>query len=88
MAWYKCGGGSSAEDGNDIAYPVVSPSNEDKLYKESDVNAIALAIGENNLKIADMADAINDKRGGLLVCSGSMDYINTPIEIVEYTVVS
>lgn len=64
MTWYRAGGGSNAENGNDITYPVASPSGEDKLYSEDDINAIALAIGQS-LKVSEMAIAITQMSGGL-----------------------
>ena len=64
MAWYRGGGGSNAEDGNDIIYPVVDPTQDDKLYSEADINNIALAIGQS-LKVSEMADAVAHMSGGL-----------------------
>ena len=67
MAWIRSNKkGSSAEDGNDIYYPVVSPSASNKLYKESDVSAIATAIGKGTMKISEMASAISSMGGGLI----------------------
>lgn len=64
MTWYRCGGGSNAEDGNDITYPVPTPSQDNKLYSEADVNAIALALGLS-LKVSEMATAVQSMTGGL-----------------------
>lgn len=65
MAWYRCGGGGgTAEDGNNITYPVVNPSSENKLYAEDDIDAIAVALGQS-LKVSDMAQAILGIAGGL-----------------------
>lgn len=59
MGFYACSGGGTgnAEDGNDIIYPVATPSEGNKLYIEKDVSAIAYALGES-LKISEMADAV------------------------------
>lgn len=66
MGWVRCGGGSNAEDGNDIYYPVVSPSDDNKLYKESDISAIATAVGRGALKVSEMATVISGMSGGLI----------------------
>ena len=64
MAWYRSGGGSNAEDGNNTTYPVAEPTQENKLYSEDDINNIALAIGQS-LKVSEMATAISQMSGGL-----------------------
>ena len=81
MAWYRGGGGSGAEDGNDITYPVPSPSNDDKLYSEADINAIALALGMS-VKVSEMAAAVQSMTGGLhatrcIVHSGTYTEVNS-----------
>ena len=74
MAFYRCSGGSSTtyEDGNDIYYPIGSPSQDDKLYKEADVSAIAYALGRS-LKISEMAGAVTTivEQGGIINYSGT-----------------
>ena len=64
MAWYRGGGGSGAEDGNDITYPVAQPSQDNKLYSEDDINNIALALGQS-VKVSEMANAVAHLSGGL-----------------------
>jgi len=58
MAFYGCGGNSKYEDGNDIYYPVAMPTTEDKLYQETYINDIGVAIGFH-LKVSEMPEAIN-----------------------------
>lgn len=55
--WDEHTGGAIYEDGNDIYYPISDPSQENKLYKEADVSAIAYALGQT-LKISEMAGAV------------------------------
>ena len=64
MTWYRCGGGSNAEDGNDITYPVAQPSQDNKLYSKEAINNIALALGQS-LTVSEMADAVTHLSGGL-----------------------
>ena len=59
----ECANGGYA-DGNNIVYPVALPTSTNKLYKESDVNAIAVAIGKS-LKISEMAEEVRGLSGGL-----------------------
>lgn len=51
-------GGAYAPDGNDIAYPVALPSQDNKLYKEADISAIATAIDNGEMTVSSMAGAI------------------------------
>ena len=46
--WDENTGGAIYDDGNDIYYPIGSPSQGNKLYKEADVSAIASALGKLN----------------------------------------
>lgn len=68
-------------DGNEIIYPIENPSQMSKLYKEADISAIAYALGRP-LKVSEMASAIQPS-DLLVVCSGSMDYIDADFDIVE-----
>ncbi len=81
MAWYRGGGGSNAEDGNDITYPVAQPSQDNKLYSEEDINNIALALGQS-VKVSEMANAVVHLSGGLhatrcIVHSGTYTEVNS-----------
>ena len=62
MAFYRCSGGSSTtyEDGNDIYYPIGSPSQD------------AYALGRS-LKISEMAGAVTTivEQGGIINYSGT-----------------
>ena len=90
MAWVPADrSGESYPDGNDIVYPVGSPSLDNKLYVEKDVSDIAYALGKR-LKISEMADAIETvvESNGLFIFQGSAVYINMNIQIYEYEVIS
>lgn len=84
MSWVPANGGKVYPDGNDILYPVVSPSDENKLYVEEDVSNIALALGKR-LKVSEMADAIEKvvESDGLFPYRGSIDHLDMNIQIVE-----
>lgn len=82
MAWYKAGG--SADDGNELLYPVARPSSEDKLYSEMSIQNIALAIGIRNITVSEMADAIRSMVGGLNateVVITSATYTSSDLEV-------
>lgn len=81
MSWVPAEGGKTYPDGNDTEYPVLSPSNDNKLYKESDVNAIALALGQT-LTISEMAGAV-PTTDILRTCYGSCNYIPIDFDVVE-----
>ena len=85
MSWVPAEGGKTYPDGNDTEYPVLSPSNDNKLYKESDVNNIALAIGDSDLKVADMASAISSMSGNHLLCQfgGNIRHVDMGIHVYE-----
>lgn len=76
--WDKSAGGPTYDDGNDIVYPVMFPSASNKLYKEIDVDRIAVVLGQE-LKLSEMADAIRE-----YVNSGwKNEYVN--IRLAEIT---
>lgn len=68
MAWVRIHkkGGDNIPDGNDIEYPIISPSFANKAYKESDINAIAIAIGETDLTVSEIPAAIAANKGGMV----------------------
>lgn len=78
------GGGSSAEDGNNIQYPVPLPSTSNKLYIEKSISDISLAIDAGPLTVAQMPEAIlNLKASGLIstnIAIGSAPYTSSPLE--------
>ena len=86
MAWIRSHkkSGGIYPDGNDITYPVVNPTTDNKLYSEKDVNDIAVALGES-VKLADMASAVQELSGAsiLFIPKGRNDYINMNIQILE-----
>jgi len=47
----------NGKNGNNITYPVESPSQDNYFYNENDINNIALAINKN-VKVSEMAAAI------------------------------
>ena len=79
--WDVDGGGEHYDDGNNIYYPVASPSQGNKLYKERDVDNIAVALDEGELTISEMADKIIKYRN-----AGVLRY-NLDLRIADYTVV-
>ena len=87
MGWVPAEkGGTSLPDGNDIVYPIANPSDENKLYVEKDVNAIAVALGEN-LKISEMAGAVQVVVEGSAITQygGSLRVLYADAVIVPYT---
>ena len=80
MAFYNCGA-SAVEDGNNIKYPVVSPSLSDKLYCEKYVDNIAVALDEGELTISEMPEKIIKYRN-----AGVLGY-NIDLRITDYTVI-
>jgi len=90
VSWVPAEGGKIYADGNDIVYPVGSPSNDNKLYVERDVSNIANALGKQ-LKVSQMADAIETlvESNGLFICSGSVLYVDMDIHLYDdFAVVS
>lgn len=90
MAYFRCmGGGSNAEDGNDIVYPIAQPSDESKLYVERDVSNIAYALGES-LTVSEMAGAVKTivEASGLTTYKGALAVLLAESSIVEYEVVN
>ena len=90
MSWVPAEGGKIYADGNDIVYPVGSPSSDNKLYVERDISNIANALGKQ-LKVSQMADAIETlvESNGLFICSGSVLYIDMDIHLYDdFAVVS
>ena len=79
------GGGNSAEDGNNIKYPVVLPSTENKLYIEKSISDISSAIDAGPLTVAEMPEAILGlKESGLIstnVIIGSSEYTVSPVPV-------
>lgn len=75
------GGGEHYDDGNEIYYPVASPSQGNKLYKERDVDNIAVALDEGELTISEMADKIIKYRN-----AGVLGY-NLDLRITDYEIV-
>ena len=73
--------GSSASDGNDIEYPIAVPSSDNKLYQETSVNNIALAIDEGTMTIAEMAAWVRKYR------NAGIEATYIVIESAEYQVV-
>lgn len=47
------------KNGNNITYPVESPSQNNYFYNENDINNIALALGKN-VKVSEMAAAVSE----------------------------
>ena len=84
MAWVSANGGKVYPDGNDITYPVIMPSTDNKLYSEKDISDIALAMGKR-LKVSEMADAIETivESDGLFPYKGSINYVDMNIQIIE-----
>jgi len=62
MAWFKSTQ-ISIQDGNDTIYPIQNPSLGSKMYSETDINNIALAL-DRNVRVQDMADVVRPLRGG------------------------
>lgn len=82
MAFYGCSSlGTVYDDGNDITYPIISPTTNNKLYKEFDVDRIAVVLGQE-LKLSEMPDAVQ-----VLVNSGIRHYhvIIRTVEIENIT---
>lgn len=79
--WDVDGGGEHYDDGNNIYYPVASPSQGNKLYKERDVDNIAVALDEGELTISEIADKIIKYRN-----AGVLGY-NLDLRIADYTIV-
>ena len=63
MAWYKSGG-LGVEDGNNVEYPVAVPSFGNKLYREKDIQDIAVALGRD-VTVSEMADTIESMGFGV-----------------------
>lgn len=84
MAWVPAEGGKTYPDGNDILYPVISPSTDNKLYVEKDISDIATALGKR-LKVSEMADAIETVviSDGLFPFGGDIGHVDMNIQIVE-----
>lgn len=85
MAWVPADrSGESYPDGNDIVYPVGSPSLDNKLYVEKDISDIAYALGKR-LKVSEMADAIETivESNGVFIFQGSMVYVNMDIQLYD-----
>lgn len=85
--WDVGGGvGPHYDDGNNIYYPVGSPSQGNKLYKESDVSNIAYALGRS-LKVSEMAGAVQTiiERGGIVPYQGTLAIVLADSEIDEYS---
>jgi hypothetical protein len=72
------GGGEHYDDGNNIYYPVASPSQGNKLYKERDVDNIAVALDEGELTISEMAGKVVKYRN-----AGVLGY-NLDLRIADY----
>lgn len=71
-------------DGNNIYYPVASATTSNKLYKESYIQQIALAIDSDKpLLIAEMADEIKS-----VISSGGITAINLDVRFTNYETVS
>lgn len=74
----------SAEDGNDVKYPIPLPSQDNKLYKEAIISEIASAIDAGYLDITEMPEAIrNLHTAGLIptnVIIGTAEYTIGPLE--------
>ena len=74
------GKGSTAEDGNDIDYPISNPEYINKLYNETYINEIAVAIdSEVELTVSEMPEAIRALREWGLIAT------NLDVTTVEYT---
>lgn len=84
MAWVPAEGGKIYADGNEIVYPIGSPSEDNKLYVEKDISAIANALGKR-LTVSEMADAVETivESNGLFICSGSMLFIDMNIQLYD-----
>ncbi len=72
-------GGAYYEDGNEIAYPIIDPSQDNKLYKEADISAIASAIDSVGLTVSEMPEAIRH------IHSSGMIATSIPIQLQTYT---
>lgn len=75
------GGGEHYDDGNNIYYPVASPSNRNKLYNEKSIDNIAIALDDGELTISEMADKVIKYRN-----AGVLGY-NLDLRIADYTIV-
>lgn len=87
MAWVPAESVSeNIPDGNDIVYPVANPSEDNKLYSEQAVSAIATALGEN-LKISEMAGAVKVVVEGSAITQygGSLRTLYANADILPYT---
>ena len=87
MGWVPAEkGGTNLPDGNDIVYPIANPSEDNKLYTEKDVNAIAIALGEN-LKLSEMAGAVKVVVEGSAITQygGSLRVLYVNADILPYT---
>lgn len=78
-------GGASLDDGNNIKYPVVLPTTENKAYSEKSISDISTAIDAGPLTVAEMPDAILGlKESGLIstnVVIGSAEYTVSPVPV-------
>lgn len=85
MAFYGCGGGSAAEDGNGIVYPIANPSLDSKLYVEKDVSNIAYALGES-LTVSEMAGAVKTivEASGITTYKGALAVLLVESSIIPY----
>lgn len=84
MPYYRCVGQMTAEDGNNIIYPIAQPSQDNKLYVEEDVSNIAYALGRS-LKVSEMAGAVQTiiERGGIIPYRGTLRILLAECEIVQ-----
>ena len=84
--WDESAGGQIYDDGNNIYYPVGSPSQGNKLYKEADVSNIAYALGRN-LKISEMAGAVQTivEQGGVIPYQGTLAVVMADSQIDQYS---
>jgi len=75
--------GSSANDGNDIVYPIAQPSEGNKLYVEKDISDIAYALGQS-LKVSEMAEAVTilSESNGINTYKGTLKVLLAECEIV------
>ena len=80
------GGNYDYDDGNNIIYPITNPSEISKLYKEEDVDAIAIALGKS-LKISEMAGAVQTiiEQNGIIPYYGTLAIVLADSEIDEYS---
>ena len=70
------------KNGNNITYPVESPSQDNYFYNENDINNIALAL-DKNVKVSEMASAITQ-----IMANAGLHATNYPVYSDTYTEVT